>query len=866
MPLSDDDGIHFHAFEIEQHKAWDLAIARGIQPANIQTVWHKDFKGDDHERLEPYIERMELPGEHPDRLDVLIVASYARYNRADKFTTAKTEFRITQAGGDLWFADSAHLDLYDSDHAVFLEMLRYQAEKHRLETAKSVKAAVRLRARQGRPGVASWGCAIAKSSFTRVVETTYTKLDRNGNEVVVQAGDTITLPVGSIVDVPACRPLGERIYRDLDAGVPPTDIARWMNKEAEENPAARRNGERRRDKDTGEVVELPAQPWSQDTIVKWALKVQNKGWVQLGEHLQWSESHDGCIDEQTWDRVVAELTSRKRGSSTGTAPSPYLASGILRCQNCRSTLVIRRPRGKTVHWVCGSNQGCRAKPSVSAAAVESIIDATMRLYLGSLSEAVATADDDVELERLRRAMLDAQHTAAVVAGDLQLYSESRERYTALSRNAEAASDAALSAYHSAADRSRMEHMSRTALSDWETMDVADKHAIVVSAYPVIWVRLTKFISPSGEILKTRDLADRLWFVDRDASKDFLLPAKGVGYVAAAHEPITWHDGSTVATQEQRCARHGRATSDGIAGTVPTGASAEDLQRWRFARAHFLEHGRTADEVLSMRAEHENGARAALELGMSQQTFYKRVSQARIEKGEIEGLTVVQRARRKRVAEGRSGVTDEEVLAAVELASGNYTRAGRELGLSYHQLVRRYAKASGDPVLLARFERQAARAAKRYREDPAYRQSQTTRARGERARQRGVRSARTPHVWNDEAILRALETLCEGRTRFPGEAAFRAASLGGLYNRLIRTGTLDQWAQRMALPRAGGTNWGDEKIMDELRLLCAGRETFPTRVEFKEAGCLPLYLRISRRGGVAHWAQRLGLPRERNARA
>jgi len=58
---------------------------------------------------------------------------------------------------------------------------------------------------------------------------------------------------------------------------------------------------------------------------------------------------------------------------------------------------------------------------------------------------------------------------------------------------------------------------------------------------------------------------------------------------------------------------------------------------------------------------------------------------------------------------------------------------------------------------------------------------------------------------------------------------------------------------------GPYRWRTEVIEAELRAFCAGRSEFPTLLEFDLDGRSDLRCAIVRSGGVAHWAQRVGLP-------
>lgn len=65
------------------------------------------------------------------------------------------------------------------------------------------------------------------------------------------------------------------------------------------------------------------------------------------------------------------------------------------------------------------------------------------------------------------------------------------------------------------------------------------------------------------------------------------------------------------------------------------------------------------------------------------------------------------------------------------------------------------------------------------------------------------------------------------------------------------------------PNSSRRHWTSERIRAELAHFCAGRPAWPSASEFKAAGHTDLYVAASRYGGVAFWADELGLAR--NAR-
>jgi hypothetical protein len=84
-------------------------------------------------------------------------------------------------------------------------------------------------------------------------------------------------------------------------------------------------------------------------------------------------------------------------------------------------------------------------------------------------------------------------------------------------------------------------------------------------------------------------------------------------------------------------------------------------------------------------------------------------------------------------------------------------------------------------------------------------------------------------------------------------------------RLVRVG--GGRSTRYVLPYEPGAQrrWTPDRIRRELDAFCADRNAWPTANEFKTAGRGDLYVAASRYGGVAHWANELGLQRFDRAR-
>jgi hypothetical protein len=121
-------------------------------------------------------------------------------------------------------------------------------------------------------------------------------------------------------------------------------------------------------------------------------------------------------------------------------------------------------------------------------------------------------------------------------------------------------------------------------------------------------------------------------------------------------------------------------------------------------------------------------------------------------------------------------------------------------------------------------------------------------------------------WTPEVIEAQLTRLIGDATTWPSVRAFERAGLGSMLSSIYRHEGPAYWAQRMNVDkplRVGGHGravWTPERIREELERFCSGRPGWPTEREFLIAGRGPLYRAASRKGGVAYWADQLGLPR------
>ena len=395
---------------------------------------------------------------------------------------------------------------------------------------------------------------------------------------------------GTLAAIPEEFPFGTEVYNKLYARIPPKDVVAWLN------AAGQRPRGMRVRLDDDSVVELAKEQWDTDQLTRWVRNPINKGIVQLGDHVS-GVVHDAVTTEEIWNAV----NLRKNGTRTGGGANPGLCSSVLRCQYCRGTLsLVRDEDGAPKRYHC-TNKGCRAHASILAEFIEPLVESALLASLHAVRERMEmqpAADHDEHLPALRRAAQDALQQMRRRQADLQLAEDHPDRYAALCDAAEGRVNTTRAALQTAQQAQRVGATTRNVLDDWPQLSTSQRGALIACTWPIIWVRIGEYIDDAGCLRRNVALEDRLWFIPEGDETKFVLPQKGRGWNPAAHEPVQWPDGSTTPSIEER--RRLRNSEREVAPSVVVSdrSSAEDAQRWCAARTHFLQLGRTAEEVLS----------------------------------------------------------------------------------------------------------------------------------------------------------------------------------------------------------------------------------------------------------------------------
>jgi len=127
-----------------------------------------------------------------------------------------------------------------------------------------------------------------------------------------------------------------------------------------------------------------------------------------------------------------------------------------------------------------------------------------------------------------------------------------------------------------------------------------------------------------------------------------------------------------------------------------------------------------------------------------------------------------------------------------------------------------------------------------------------------------RAKRRVNSWDETRVRRELEEFLTDATEWPSYRDFQHAGRENLRNKVTRFGGARRWAKRLGLPypvRKPGyaPRWTEERVRAGLMEFLVGRSSWPSRMEFEQAGRKPLRDAVRRLGGPERWAAEFDLP-------
>lgn len=135
------------------------------------------------------------------------------------------------------------------------------------------------------------------------------------------------------------------------------------------------------------------------------------------------------VDRDTWDRVQARLSDRKRNAANG-AKREYLLSGLIKCEACGGSYVGHTSRNthgnETRYYICGHKyiQHTCKQPNINAAALEGFVCDNLKAWLeradipaeaARISEMINSTVSDTKKEKSELAQVEAKINRGVNA-------------------------------------------------------------------------------------------------------------------------------------------------------------------------------------------------------------------------------------------------------------------------------------------------------------------------------------------------------------------------------------------------------------------------------------------------------------------
>lgn len=112
------------------------------------------------------------------------------------------------------------------------------------------------------------------------------------------------------------------------------------------------------------------------------------------------------------------------------------------------------------------------------------------------------------------------------------------------------------------------------------------------------------------------------------------------------------------------------------------------------------------------------------------------------------------------------------------------------------------------------------------------------------------------------IEREVKEIISLLGHFPSKGDLTDMQKGALSSAIQKRGGFVEWSKRLNIPRAvAKSEWDEERIESETKAFAAKVGHFPSTSELKNAGRHDLSNILCKRGGMAYWSNRLGLPRQ-----
>ncbi len=119
--------------------------------------------------------------------------------------------------------------------------------------------------------------------------------------------------------------------------------------------------------------------------------------------------------------------------------------------------------------------------------------------------------------------------------------------------------------------------------------------------------------------------------------------------------------------------------------------------------------------------------------------------------------------------------------------------------------------------------------------------------------------RTYRPWPEKKTEKELKTFLAGRSTWPSYLEFADAGRARLHAQVLAWGGPHYWGAKLGVAVGSReVSWNETRLRDALAPLLAGREDWPELAEFRAAGMYRVYRAVTQHGGLEHWADEFGV--------
>jgi Recombinase/Bacterial regulatory protein, Fis family len=649
--LDADADDHFIAVQYDLKMIEDVVRRRG---GNVVGGFvNVGYTSVEFERLEEPLQLIEQRV-----LSFIAVADLSRFGRGDKAFVPLE--RIWLAGGHLLIGDEPDWDIHDPKHMGEIKEELLRLGRDRDKRTRKWRATAEWKVAQGVPQHVPLGYRKRKEAVPKPGGGRYAK--------------------GTAYIPDECRALARDLkpaFEMMVAGDNDQVIADWLHERGHRQANGRRIS-------SGVVGNLRRS-------------VVPKGDVKWDEYVN-EGCHEAVVSREFWDQAQRPRSGSKRSRNLGT----QMLSDVLRCAGCRYKLYydeyVDNAGVTRWRWAHPDVPECRARATITEPLVSRYVERVYLDYVRSEQANIGRVRQTItgaatELAELEAAKNEAEARYREHLRDYVMEQNEPEKYKVREERYREEAMAAAQAHSDKQQSMPASCPDGDILTLWPEMPAVEKRDNLMAKYPIVWVRKSQYLD--NGVIRRMPFHDRLQFVDVSEVAKYDLPSRnrkrGPGQAYMPH-PVTdgWKVNYVLAPPQPRGVQPVMCQSTLYADLKAKNPA--ELLEVEAARAHFLEHGRSDDEIRAAWAMTGHvKQQTARQLGIP----YHAMPATLLKLGLIEEKRMTAQERGRRRLRERSGGTrnlgHEDTLLALLASDGNVAVAASELGVPRPSLYYRRDK-------------------------------------------------------------------------------------------------------------------------------------------------------------------------------